>query len=226
MPFPLSGQQEFNDGDTSRGHGRDASGVRGRVPGPGNLGMSNIHTQPAGPVQSPRSQSSAAATRPTMGLERRPSATTAHYRQTSKAHVSNTQTRNAIFVTSPATSPLSPETSEPVSDAAGLPDFNTMVRRGTSHRRPSESPSSTIHGSMHSASTSTLITDRETGDTNGSTSTQKRPDRAQSSKGRREHSHGRSRSRNQHEQKTVGEYALHHLFTKVSKSKKPIPNVV
>lgn len=49
---------------------------------------------------------------------------------------------------------------------------------------------------------------------------QKRVDRAQSAKGRRGHGHHRSQSKQQHlqEQKTVCEYALHHLFNSVSSS--------
>ena len=144
------------------------------------------------------------------GLERKPSGTaTQHYRQASKTHGNNSLSRNGIFLNTPNTaSPLSPEL-DPVPDASIVPDFNTVLRRGTSRRRPSASPSTTAHGSI-STTASTLVPE----DPSSTTSTMKRLDRAQSSKNRKEHSHHRSRSRNQQEQKTVGEYALHHLFNK------------
>ena len=175
--------------------------------------MPNLQTQQLGPAPS---QSLNAQTRPPGGiehratLERRPSATAAqHYRQPSKTHGNNSSSRNAIFVTTPSVSPLSPEL-DPVPDSSVVPDFNTMMRRGTSRRRPSASPSTTTQGSMPTTSTS-LAPD---GDSSSTASTMKKLERVQSSKNRKEHSHHRSRSRNQQEQKTVGEYALHHLFNK------------
>jgi len=184
--------------------------------------MSNIHTQQTGHVHSPRLISSATPTRSPVAAslagepERRPSGSHGHLRQTSKAHP---QARNAIFVTSPATSPAGSDLVSPVNDVAGMPDYNTLVRRGQSQRQPSNSPSGTLHGSSHAASTSTTTSERDQSDTGNGTSTHKRLDRAQSSRTRREHSHQRSLSRNQQqEQKTVGEYALHHLFNKVSDS--------
>ena len=175
--------------------------------------MPNLQTQQLGPASS---QSFNATTRPTGGmehratLERRPSATAAqHYRHPSKTHGNNSSSRNAIFVTTPSASPLSPEL-DPVPDSSVVPDFNTMMRRGTSRRRPSASPSTTAQGSLSTTSTN-LAPD---GDSSSTASTMKKLERVQSSKSRKEHSHHRSRSRNQQEQKTVGEYALHHLFNK------------
>ena len=171
--------------------------------------MPNLQTQQHGP---PVTQTMSATTRTPGGLEhraaleRRPSATTPqHYRHPSKTSSS----RNAIFINTPTTSPLSPEL-DPVPDASIIPDFNTMMRRGASRRRPSASPSTTAHGSGSSSST-TLFGD---GDASSTSSALKKLDRTQSIKHIKEHSHHRSRSRNQQEQKTVGEYALHHLFNK------------
>lgn len=113
---------------------------------------------------------------------------------------------------SPATSPLSPQTTAP--DNASSADFNTMVRRGGSQRQPKESISSTVNGSIHTSSSSTLVEDREFGEMSGPPTIPKRLDRAQSSKTRGERSH--------QEQKTVGEYALHHLFNKVGQCQSPI----
>lgn len=155
---------------------------------------------------------------PRGALERRPSTTAAqHFRQQSKTHGNNPSSRTAIFVNPPTSSPLSPEL-DPIPDSSIVPDFNTMMRRGTSRRRPSASPSTTVQASSQgstqgsvSSTTSTLVADGDTSHT--ALSTMKKLERAHSSKTKKEHSHHRSRSRNQ-EQKTVGEYALHHLFNK------------
>ena len=89
-----------------------------------------------------------------------------------------------------------------------------MIRRGASQRRPSESPSGTANNSIHSA-TANLAGDRELGDMSSEAVTQKRLDRTKSVKTRSGHNHHRSSSRSKQEQKSVGEYALHHLFNKV-----------
>ncbi len=203
--------QENKDSDAFRSHTRDLS--RGRGPTPAN-GVSNIQTQQPGTALSPRSQSSTGAARSPagldVGLERQPSVTQGHYRQASRAQGGYLQARNAGFVSSPATSPMSPETPSSASSNPGLPDISnhTMVHRGASSRRPTESTSSTA---------STLIGDQDIGDLSGGTLTQRRLDRTQSVKARRGHDPQRSQSRHSQEQKSVGEYALHHLFNKVSK---------
>lgn len=90
-----------------------------------------------------------------------------------------------------------------------------MIHRGAPERRPSDSPSVTSNRS----STTTLVGDRDAGDTSNTMLGPKRVDRAHSAKGRRGHGHHRSQSKQSvQEQKTVGEYALHHLFNKVSTS--------
>lgn len=141
-------------------------------------------------------------------LERRPSGTTAHYRQPSKAHGGNSQSRNAIFVTAPTPSPMSPEF-EPLPDVSVVPDFNTMMLHGPSRRRPSASPSTAAQGSLNSTPT-TLVAD---GDASGAVSTMKRPGRTPSTT-RKDNTHHRSRSRNA--QKDAGSYGMQHLFNKVS----------
>ena len=211
--------QNSKDSDAFRSHTRDLS--RGRGPTPGN-GVSNLQTQQPGIALSPRSQSSAGAARSPAGLdvgiERQPSINQGHYRQASRAQGTYLQARNPAFTSSPTTSPLGPETPSPVTSNSGVPDLPnyTMVNRGVSSRRPTESTSSTAHGSSHSSSSSTLVGDQDMGDLNGGTMTQKRLDRTHSVKGRRGHDPQRSQSRHSQEQKSVGEYALHHLFNKVS----------
>ena len=194
---------------------------RGPAPSPAN-GISNIQTQQPGIVLSPRSQSSTGAVRSPAGLdaapERQPSVTRGHYRQTSRAQGAYLHARTAGFASSPANSPLSPETPSSASSNPGMPEFpsHTMIHRGVASRRPTESTSSTASASLHSSNASTLIGDQDTGDPSGGTLTQKRLDRTQSVKTRRGHDPQRSQSRHRQEQKSVGEYALHHLFNKVS----------
>lgn len=225
-PLPSSyatqGQQDVKDSDHARSHVRDLSGSRGRGPALPSIAISNIQSQQANSTTSPRSQSSASAVRSPTGLngtlERRPSATQSHYRQPSRAHSNYPQSRNAIFLASPATSPLSPDTPGSAISNASLPDFSnyTMIRRQTSVRWPGDSPSTTANNSMHGSSVpSTLGGDRDLGDAIDGTVV-RRNDRTQTSKSRTGHSHHRSQSRHHQEQKSVGEYALHHLFNKVS----------
>ena len=211
--------QDSKDSDALRNHTRDLS--RGRGPAPGN-GVSNLQMQQPGTAPSSRSQSSAGAVRSPasldVGIERQPSVSQGHYRQTSKAQGPYLQARNPAFASPPATSPLSPETPSPVTSNSAVPDISnqTMINRGVSSRRPTESTSSTVHSSSHSSSSSTLVGDQDMGDLNGGIMTHKRLDRTQSVKGRRGHDPQRSQSRHSQEQKSVGEYALHHLFNKVS----------
>lgn len=218
-PSPSYANQDSKESDVFRSHTRDLS--RGRGPAPAN-GVSNIHTQQPGTALSPRSQSSAGAVRSPagsdVGIERQPSVTQGHYRQTSRAQGTYLQARNPAFASSPITSPLSPETSSPATSSSGAPDLSnhTMANRSVSSRHPTESASGTAHGSLHSSSSSTLVGDQDLGDLNGGTTTQRRLDRTHSVKGRRGHDPQRSQSRHSQEQKSVGEYALHHLFNKVS----------
>lgn len=174
------------------------------------IALSSRLPSTTGVVRSPAGVSS--------GLERRPSATHAHYRQTSRAQPIYQHSRNTSYVNSPATSPLSPQLNGPGSLNVGpTPEFSslTMIHRGTPERRPSDSPSVTSNRS----STSTLVGDQDAGDTSNTVLGQKRVDRTHSAKGRRGHGHHRSKSKQSiQEQKTVGEYALHHLFHLVSSS--------
>ncbi|KAL8699231.1 MAG: hypothetical protein Q9224_001505 [Gallowayella concinna] len=180
---------------------------RGRLPQP-----SNVSTVPAGQapghLMSPRSQSSAAIvrspTRPKGGMERRPSVTQV-YHYTSKGHGGFQHARNASFVNSPATSPLSPHIVP--TDYVSM----AMAYHGTPELRPKEHPLSTVNGST--PLTPKPTTDREIGDGDLTTTTPRRADRAHNDILRRAHSHQRTHSRqHRQEQRTVGEYSLHHLF--------------
>lgn len=92
-----------------------------------------------------------------------------------------------------------------------------MIHHTALERRPSDTLPSALNTSVHSSSTSTSGGERETGEANNTVIPQVRIDRKHSIKGRRTHAHHRSQSKQQHmpEQKTVGEYALQHLFDSV-----------
>ncbi|KAL8657658.1 MAG: hypothetical protein Q9226_001688 [Calogaya cf. arnoldii] len=187
---------------------RDHMPSRGRLPGTANV-PNNSAGQPAAQAMSPRSQSSAATARsptgPNSGIERRPSVTqTFHY--TNKSHGGYSHVRNASFVNSPATSPLSPHVTS--ADHAIM----AMTHHGTPDLRPKESPLGLTNGSVSLTTSSSA--DRENADSSLPGSAQKRMDRTNNVRPRRAHSHKTTHPRQHHQdQKTVGEYALHHLFT-------------
>lgn len=129
-----------------------------------------------------------------------------HHRQTSIVH-GYQHSRNGS-VASTSSSPLSPQI---IAAAGGFGAGGLESAPGMA-----ESPA-------FSASTSTLVPDRVS--TAAENSAQKRVERMHSGKSRREHSrhHSHSHSRHHHkeERKTVGEYALHVLFTSVSRPTLP-----
>ncbi|KAL8928899.1 MAG: hypothetical protein Q9172_000737 [Xanthocarpia lactea] len=203
QPEPRSFEEALNQTPL-----RDPMLSRGRPPGTTNVSTNPV-SQPAVQIMGPRSQSSAATARSPTGpdgaLERRPSMNQPlHY--TNKNHGGYSHVRNASFVNSPATSPLSPHIT--TADYASM----TMIHHGTSDLRPKESPRSLTNGPNPLTPASTV--DREYGDGSLPALSQKRVDRTNNSRPRRAHSHKGARSRQHHQdQKTVGEYALHHLFT-------------
>lgn len=186
---------------------------RGRLPGLPNVSTYSTG-QAAFQVLSPRSQSSAATARsplgPNGGLERRPSMTQG-YHHNNRSHGGYQHARNASFVNSPTTSPLSPMTTP--AEYVGM----TMIHHGAPDGRVRESPSGTVKGS--SPLSPSVASDKDSLNGTPTGSSQKRVDRAHTGKSRRGQSHQRTHSRQHHgEQKTVGEYALHHLFTSVCPS--------
>lgn len=218
---PSSGTNHINT------HPRDLTITRGRAPVATNAVISTFQAQQGVQASSARSQSitTGGISRPSAGmnggLERRPSGTYGHFRQTSNLAGTSQHTRNASLVTSPASSPLSPKTTGSVATSTGsgheTPSL-TMSHIDTSDRRPSDSPASATSASLHSyTSPTTLLRDPEFVETNNATVTQRNIDRTHSVKARREHSHHRGHSKHHHSQelKTVGEFALHHLFNSV-----------
>lgn len=164
-----------------------------------------VHTQQNVPNSAPRSQLTTTSARSPAGLngglERRPSASHAHYRQTSRAQGMFHHSRNTSYVNSPTTSPLSPNPS-----ASGTGPT-------AKDRRPIDLSSHKNNSSPNLSSTSstlTVIEDQDVTDASNGILGAKRADRSQSTKGRRGHGHHRSQSKQQ--TKTAGEYAFHNLF--------------
>ena len=219
-------QVEAGENDISRTHVRDLSASRGRGPAPTNI---DIQSQHSSNTRVPRSQSSfgpaQSHTGTNAGLDRRPSASHSHFRQASRAQGSNYhQSRNPILLSSPTISPLSPDMLGLVDVDPKLPDILslTTIRRGTSLRNQSGSSSMTSDKMSTNTSIAPSREDRDHVDGNESSIGQKVSDRVHTSKIRRGHSHHHSQSkhlqepRHAQEQKSVGEYALHHLFNQVS----------
>ena len=218
-------QAESNGFDAARAtsQAQDRLASRGRIPDLFNVNTSTFQTQQGIQTPSQRSHPSAAsawspASVSNGGMERKTSVTHGHYRQGSKFQGPYQHSRNASFVNSPVISPLSPQPTSATAANAGIAsDFTslTMIHHGAPELRAADAPLSSVNGSMHASSTLILAGDRDAGETTNTMLTQRRLDRTHSSKTRRDHSHQRSQSRQQ-EQKTVGEYALHHLFNSVS----------
>ncbi|KAI4086964.1 MAG: hypothetical protein LQ344_007133 [Seirophora lacunosa] len=210
-PYNSSGHPESRPADEARNppFARDTALSRGRIQGPPNLPTFSP-TQATGHALSPRSQSSAAAARSPLGpngaLERRPSVTQVIH-QNNRSHGGHQHVRNPSFVNSPTTSPLSPMAAS--AEYVGM----TAIHHGAPELlRSRESPSSTVNGISPLSPSMTS----EKSSVNGTSTlvSHKRVDRANTSKSRRGQSHLRTQSRQYpSEQKTVGEYALHHLFT-------------
>lgn len=209
-------------------HSRETSAVRGRALDPSTLAPATLQPQGNRRGHSHSKSPETASVRPSPAndapLERRPSNSYGHHRQTSIVHGIQ-HSRNPSFATSTtSTSPLSPELIASLSrsggaeqDVAGLgrleyPDMQML----SSHQSPSGA-GSTNHNTLGMLST---IEDQDTDHLPDSASPVSVAHRRMNSTGKswRERSHSRSHSRHlQSESKTVGEYALHHLFNSVSR---------
>jgi len=175
---------------------RDPSATRGRA---------LSATSP--PNASPRGVTPAAQARPkhSLDVERKP-ALYGHHRQTSIVHGVQ-HSRNPSLLASAGNSPLSPHKIT----ASAAPDSPATSAGAGLKKSPSMS---TLHG--HAANGQVLPPNRSF----EHPTSQRRPERMHSGRVKRTHEHQRSQSRahpqqqqQQQEPKTVGEYALHHLFT-------------
>lgn len=131
-----------------------------------------------------------------------------HHRQTSIVHGIQ-HSRNGSYASS--NSPLSPQ----IIAAAGGERPDAFM--GDPAFASAMSMSSLNSGASSFTSNSTLVPDRGSTATDVTSNTQKRVERMHSGRSRRDHGHHHSHSRHHKgELKTVGEYALHVLFTSVS----------
>ncbi|KAJ9288667.1 hypothetical protein DTO021C3_3696 [Paecilomyces variotii] len=222
-PSPLERVPVRNPQSSSTVHSRETSAARGRPGDTSVSGLSTLQSQQRHRGQSQSKSPEPSSARPGPGyepnIERRPSNSYGHHRQTSIVHGIQ-HSRNPSFAASSTTAnPLSPEiiasfgrsgSSEAESTLAGRleqPEQQTSYTspgsNGTSHVQPPGL--STIEDNdtdEPSAAQPRNPTHRKMVSTNG------RP--------RREQSHARTTSKHHHhhppESKTVGEYALHHLF--------------
>ncbi|KAI9891339.1 MAG: Cell morphogenesis protein PAG1 [Vezdaea aestivalis] len=169
----------------SAAHSRDPSLSREALVG----GKSQNGTPPGSSYQS----------RP--GLERKPSTSYGHHRQTSIVHGMQ-HSRNPSFVNNTSPNPLSPQliaaagTTGPAGlQDGGLGDLSSLLGR------------STLNGDARNGSASPVVNQSE------NFNTVRRLNRAHSAKTSRDYVQHLSHSRpSAAESKTVGEYALHHLF--------------
>lgn len=205
-------------------HSREPSVARGRVIESSITTASNgILPQQAIRASSPYSQTTGSASfRPARGieggLERKPSY--GHHRQTSIVHGVQ-HSRNASFVNSPETSPLSTHMVAATTNVLG-----NGVRPHMGHQDLPDSHTGNVPPDNNIVSTPTysmpspLANDRDTPHSTNGTLTQRRLEHMHSSKVRREHAHHHSHSKPHHhpqEWRNVGEYALHHLFNSVGR---------
>lgn len=172
--------------------------------------MSSNPTSPAPPL-SARTPSSDVSQPPNpsprLSPDPRLAESKTHHRQTSIVHGIQ-HSRNGSFAS--PTSLLSPQMI--ASAGAERPDAPITGESAFASTSPSMTSSSTF------SSSTTLVNERLSAATDSNTSPQARVERMQSGKGKRGHGHHRSHSRHHYKEelKTVGEYALHVLFTSVS----------
>ncbi|KAJ5268761.1 hypothetical protein N7505_004519 [Penicillium chrysogenum] len=190
-------------------HSRESSTVRGRPVDPSTLA----------PIQPRRGHSGSkspdvSGARPPgyeVGLERRPSNSYGHHRQTSIVHGIQHSRNTSMAGSTASTSPLSPELIASLGrgafDEATLPAKFDPLEAHSGYSTPSGIPAS--HAMPPTLST---IQDNDTTLRDVSPATVIHNRMNSGGKPRRERSDSRSQSKHHSESKTVGEYALHHLF--------------
>ncbi|KAJ5559130.1 hypothetical protein N7535_009006 [Penicillium sp. DV-2018c] len=190
-------------------HSRESSAVRGRAVDPSSLA----------PIQPRRGHSGSKSpdvpnVRPPgyeVGLERRPSNSYGHHRQTSIVHGVQHSRNTSMAGSASSASPLSPELIASLGrgafDEATLPAKIDTADTHSGYSTPSGP--STGHGLPPTLST-IQDNDTELRDVSPAALFHKRM--GSGAKSRRERSHSRSQSKQHPEVKTVAEFALHHLF--------------
>lgn len=194
-------------------HSRESSAVRGRAADPSSLAPTLQGRRGHSGSKSP----DVSAGRPAgydAGLERRPSNSYGHHRQTSIVHGMQHSRNPSMAGSTASTSPLSPELITSLGrggfDEAGL---STKLDQPDAHANY-QSPAGTAgsHGLQGPLST---IQDNDSDDVGNGSLASVALKRMNSGVSRRDRSHSRSHSKHHSESKTVGEYALHHLFNSV-----------
>lgn len=192
-------------------HSRESSAVRGRVADPPTL---------APTLQARRGHSGSKSPdvptgRPAgydVGLERRPSNSYGHHRQTSIVHGMQHSRNPSMAGSTASASPLSPELIASLGRGASFdePGPTRLDSLDTHPNYPSPAGAPISHGQPGSLST---IQDDDISDAmNGSPVSVAHKRINSGGASRRDRSHSRSHSKHHSESKTVGEYALHHLF--------------
>ncbi|KXT03375.1 hypothetical protein AC578_3982 [Pseudocercospora eumusae] len=176
-------------------------------------------TSPRNRNASPRALTPTAQTRthvskPSVDIDRKPSLSYSHHRQASIVHGVQ-HSRNPSLLSSTNASPLSPSKIMASGGEQPPQPFAVNPTASLPNAALKKSPSmSQLPGSGHATVNGNAPVNRSF--ENVGTVAQRRPERMHSGRVKRAHEHNRSQSRAQTgvpELKTVGEYALHHLFT-------------
>lgn len=216
LPSPLE-RRGTRTAQSTPMHSRESSVVRGRAADPSALA----------PTLQPRRGHSGSKSpdvsggRPGAGydgvLERRPSNSYGHHRQTSIVHGMQHSRNPSVAGSAASTSPLSPELIASLGRSGGF-DEAGMSGKLDQLDAPQTYQNPAGIGTSHAVQgTLSTIQDNDTddgGDRGTPNTTHRRVNSGE--KSRRGRSHSRSHSKHHSESKTVGEYALHHLFNSVS----------
>ena len=175
----------------------------------------------AEPPPSALSRLQAVASRPTIGgmIERSvdtKAVSYGHHRQTSIVHGIGIQHSRNGSLASPTSSPLSPQLI--AAAAGGIPPERSELQafsRVEGDMGPGSRPPTALSGTTATPSVPERTSSAAATDVGAQMLTQRKLERMHSGRTRRDHSHHHSHSSRHHkdEQKTVGEYALHVLFT-------------
>ncbi|KAJ5894826.1 hypothetical protein N7495_006517 [Penicillium taxi] len=190
-------------------HSREPSAVRGRAVDPSNLSPAIQPRRGHSGSKSP----DVSTGRPAgydVGLERRPSNSYGHHRQTSIVHGMQHSRNTSMAGSTTSTSPLSPELIASLGRGGFDEGISAKLDQLDTHINHSSPGGSVSYGLQGTLSTIRDNDVDEVMDVSPASLLHKRMNSGGT--GRRDQSHSRSQSKNYAEIKTVGEYALHHLF--------------
>lgn len=197
-------------------HSRESSAIRGRAADPSAL----VPTLQARRGHSGSKSPDVSVGRPAgydVGLERRPSNSYGHHRQTSIVHGMQHSRNPSMAGSTASASPLSPELIASLGrhalDEAGVPaKLDPLDVHPNYQGTPSMAAGSGPQGTL-STIQDYAVDERKDG--SPASLAHKRINSGGASRGDGSHTHSRSHSKHHSESKTVGEYALHHLFNSV-----------